>query len=639
MENFRPCAVPLITVDPYFSIWSADDELYGGVTRHWTGRRNPMTAGIYIDGKFYLLMGQTVPHGDRRSFGFMNHIPQTGLTVTPTRSIYTFESKVISARLVFTSPLIADRLDILSRPVSYIEYDVKVIDGKEHDVKFQFDISAECAIDDIYSSVSFGKTDFSVCCGNSEQKVLSRSGDSVCMEWGYIHIADTGVKIINGRQKCAKLSESREEYDINGTYRVFEKYPYMVLLKNELSGVITLGYDDINPIEYFGDKLDDYYKKYFNSFDDMLKAAVSEYEEIKALCEKFDERLINDAKKISDKYEKITSLAYRQAIAAHKLVEDREGNIIFLSKECHSNGCIGTLDVTYPSVPLFLKYNPELVYGMLRPIIKFANSDKWNFGYAPHDVGQYPLANGQVYGLEDGELKEESQMPVEECGNMLICVAAAIKYGADPSFAEDNREILKKWADYLKEYGYDPENQLCTDDFAGHLAHNCNLSLKGILGIAAYGKIFGDEDCLKTAAEYAKRWEKDAANEKATRLAFDKEDSWSLKYNIVWDRLLDINIFNREISEKEVRFYMTKMNRYGVPLDSREDYTKFDWLFWTTVMTDDRNYRDAVIDAAIRYISETQDRVPICDWYYSTNGRMVYFQNRTVLGGIFINLL
>ena len=639
MKKFRPSAVPLITVDPYFSIWSASDNLYDDVTHHWTGRRNPMTAGVDIDGRFYLVMGQNVPHSDRRSFGFMPHIPQTSLKVTPTRTIYTFKNEVVSIKLVFTTPLLLDELYIMSKPVSYIEYDIAVIDGKEHDVKFYFDISAECCIDDIYSSVKFGKTKNSVFCGNSEQNVLSRSGDSVCMEWGYIHIADTGVKILNGREKNRKLSETREEYDINGTYKVFEKYPYMTLLKDELSGVITLGYDDINPIEYFGEKLDDYYKKYFGSFDDMLVAAVSEYAEIKELCIAFDEKLMAESREISDEYEKITSLAYRQAIAAHKLVADKDGNILFLSKECHSNGCIGTLDVTYPSIPLFLKFNPELVYGMLRPIIRFAHSDKWKFDYAPHDVGQYPLANGQVYGLEKGELLEKFQMPVEECGNMLLCVAAAIRWGGDRAFAEENKEILKKWADYLVEYGYNPENQLCTDDFAGHLAHNCNLSLKGILGIAAYGKLFSDRRYIKIAREYAKKWKMEASNGIATKLAFDKDDSWSMKYNIVWDRLLKINIFSGEISEKEVKLYLSKMERYGLPLDSREDYTKFDWLFWTTAMTDNKEYRDAVIDAAYRYVSETVDRVPISDWYFAKTGRMVYFQNRTVLGGIFINML
>ena len=102
---------------------------------------------------------------------------------------------------------------------------------------------------------------------------------------------------------------------------------------------------------------------------------------------------------------------------------------------------------------------------------------------------------------------------------------------------------------------------------------------------------------------------------------------------------MDINIFDAKTSEKEIVLYMSKMNEYGVPLDCRDDYTKIDWLFWTTVMTDDKEYRDKVIESAYRFISETKDRVPICDLYFTTSGRMVAFQNRTVLGGIFINLI
>ena len=216
-----------------------------------------------------------------------------------------------------------------------------------------------------------------------------------------------------------------------------------------------MGYDEIKPIEYFGVQLDEYYKKYFASFDEMLMTAKKEYKEIKALCEKFDQSLIAEGEKYGEKYVELISLGYRQAIAAHKLVEDTEGNIIFLSKECYSNGCIGTLDVTYPSIPLFLKYNPELVLGMLRGIIKYATEDdRWTYEFAPHDIGQYPIANGQQYGTKEfGNLPAETpaldkQMPVEECGNMLICVAAAAHYSGDDSFAKNNAEILKKWADY-----------------------------------------------------------------------------------------------------------------------------------------------------------------------------------------------
>ncbi|MEE1225210.1 MAG: DUF4965 domain-containing protein [Clostridia bacterium] len=641
--NFRPASVPLVTVDPFFSIWSCNDKLYEGVTRHWTGRPNPMSAGVIVDGRIQMLMGEINHDSNRKRNRYQRYVEQKEVIVTPTRTTYLFENDILSVTLVFTTPLLLDNLKIMSRPVSYVEYDIKVVDGKEHEISFWFDISGECSIDEYYPEVTLGKGKNSVYCGNSNQKVLSYSGDNVCINWGYLHLADRDAKIIDGRTKnelnwCRLPRELEDEKCI-----MFEKYPYLSVKKDEPHGVVVVAYDDVKSIEYFGDRLDGYYRKFYSSFDEMLECAMNDYDEVKALCEAFDKKLMDEASKISLKYEKLTSAAYRQAIAAHKLVEDRDGNLIFLSKECDSNGCIGTLDVTYPSIPLFLKFNPEFVLGMLRPIIKYAQSDMWekDWDFAPHDVGQYPLANGQVYGMnkETKEERHSMQMPVEECGNMLLCVAAAMHYGSDSAFAQQNEEILTKWTDYLIREGYDPGNQLCTDDFAGHLAHNCNLSLKAILGIAAYGKIYNKPEYIEKAAVLAKNWQKDAKNSTATRLAFDVEDSWSLKYNIVWDKLLNINIFDEKVFADEVALYKTKMNPYGIPLDCRDDYTKVDWLVWTTVMTNDKEYAESVFDSIINYANSTPDRAPMTDWYYTSIPRIRAFQNRTVVGGIFINLL
>ena len=185
------------------------------------------------------------------------------------------------------------------------------------------------------------------------------------------------------------------------------------------------------------------------------QAAAGRREEILARCDEFDAKLLAEAQnKGGEDYALIVSAAYRQTIAAHKLVADLDGTPLFISKENDSNGCIGTLDVTYPSIPLFLKYNPELVLGMLRPIIKFAQSDAWKYEFTPHDVGQYPLANGQVYGLnkETGELKEHMQMPVEECGNMLLMAAALLTCEKRPGLMMPHMDTLKTWAKYLLKY-------------------------------------------------------------------------------------------------------------------------------------------------------------------------------------------
>jgi len=639
--SFRPSAVPLITVDPYFSIWSFADRLYDDHTRHWTGQRNGMVGLIKIDGAVYRFMGKVEAFGERY-YAEPQVIPQIKAEVKPLSTIYTFANEQVELTLTFLTPLLPDRLPILSRPASYISYDIAVKDGQQHEIEVYFDIAGECSVNTMDQKVVFRRGADSVYCGNAEQKPLNASGDNIRIDWGYLHVAHPGAFVTDydGRYRFLTGGEAARVDDDGDTPKPASEYRCIALISDKLSDTICLAYDDIKSIEYFGEQVDAYYKKEYGTFDNMLKQAVSDYGQVSAWTAEFEEKLNGETAKVNRYYADIAALAYRQTIAAHKLVL-HEGEALFLSKECFSNGCIATLDVTYPSIPLFLKYNPELVKGMLRPILKYARTDAWTFDFAPHDCGQYPLCNGQVYG----ENKLEYQMPVEECGNMLLSVAALSRYEGSNEFALQEKPLLDKWADYLLVNGYDPGNQLCTDDFAGHLAHNCNLSMKAIVALGAYGKLVNEEKYIAAAKAMADRWCTEARKEEGSLLAFDQLDSWSLKYNIVWDKLLGIGLFDQEVYESEIRLYSAKMNRYGVPLDSRSDYTKLDWLAWTTVFTDNGEYRERLYKAIWDFISETSERVPITDWYYSSTPHQVKhsrysgFQNRTVLGGIYINLL
>ena len=402
-------------------------------------------------------------------------------------------------------------------------------------------------------------------------------------------------------------------------------------------------------IQYFGQNIEAYWRKDGETFQQIIKKSIDEYEAIMEKVRAFEDDLLARARKISDEYADILALNYRQAIAAHKLTW-HDGQVQFFSKENYSNGCIATVDVTYPSIPLFLLYNPDLVEGMLNPIFKMVDMGLWEYEFAPHDAGQYPIANGQRYGYWMGNVSVRDpysyQMPVEECGNMILCVAALCRARDDSRYFEKHLKILTQWADYLVKVGYDPENQLCTDDFAGHLAHNCNLSVKAICALGAMAQLLQATGRGEAAAFYRAKaeemtaqWEENALDGDHYRLAFDQPGTWSMKYNMVWDKLLGLKLFSQKVYDLELAYYKKQLRPYGIPLDSRSDYTKTDWEMWTTVLFDDKDYTDAVIGRMHDFLCESPDRVPFSDWVFTTHPRVRGFQARSVQGGLFINLL
>lgn len=660
-HSLIPPAVPLVTIDPYFSVWSFADNLYDDFTRHWTGVRNALTGCIDIDGTRLMFAGK-VETNPEFYFAEPAKMKQICVDVLPLSTTYKFFSLGIELNISFTSPLLLDNLEILSRPVSYITFAAKSVDGKLHDVKIYLDVSGEWCVNSSEQKVIWGRRaldrDISVMyMGTDSQKVLECVGDNVRIDWGYLYMAVSNPSMT---QTFIGTDKDRKEFIASGKMKecdnndfpavVREVQPFMASLTNlgkvgdeTVSFFVSLAYDDIKSIEYFGDYLESYWRRGGLSFDEMLVKMFKDYHNIMEACTVFEKKLIKEAVDAGgSKYADLISLAYRQSIAAHKLVCDKNGDILFISKECFSNGCAATVDVTYPSIPLFLLYNSELVKGMLRPIFRYAASDEWNFDFAPHDVGCYPKLNGQVYG----ENKLEYQMPVEECGNMLIILAAICRADKNCCFAEQNWDQISLWGNYLVNHGFDPENQLCTDDFAGHLAHNCNLSIKAIMGVASYSilcNMLGKKDEAKSLLEAAKKmageWEMKARDDDHYKLAFHLDGTWSLKYNIIWDQIFGTNIFSNEIVQKELAYYMTKKNKYGIPLDSRNTYTKSDWLVWIASMADSIEMFEEIIDSLWDFANETLNRVPFSDWYDTVSGAQIGFQHRSVQGGLYFKIL
>lgn len=621
-SSLRPPAVPLVACDPYFSIWSQADRLTDIETTHWTGKPNRLTSSITIDGKSFRLMGAKTAD--------VPGMPQQTVTVWPTRTIYQFASDEIQLTLTFLTPSLPESIDLLSWPVTYITYSVKSIDKKSHQISIDFEASAEIAINDPNQKTEWstptieGLSTLSV--GSQSQTILGRSGDDLRIDWGYLYISTPF-----GQQP--KWTGHRLQFDLGS------------IGADETSRWLMLAYDDLYSIQYMKENLRPYWRRTGWEAADLLKAASKSYEALSKRCDAFDDELMSDLRRAGgENYARLGALCYRECFAAGKFVADVKGQPLQFCKENHSNGCIATSDVFYPMAPQFLLFGPSLAKSFLVPFMNYAASDRWKFPFAPHDLGQYPHANGQVYG--GGERTEENQMPVEESGNVLILMAAIAQMEGNPSFANLYWKQLESWAEYLKEKGFDPANQLCTDDFAGHLAHNVNLSAKAICAIGAYARLCemrGETEkaskSFELARGFAKRWMDAADDGDHYRLAFDQKGTWSQKYNLIWDKILGLNLFPDSVAKKELAYYRKTQNQYGLALDNRETYTKLDWITWTATLTQDRQDFDALLEPVITFINQTPDRSPLTDWYQTKTAKKVGFTARPVVGGVFAQML
>ncbi len=659
-EPFRAPAVPLVTHDPYFSVWSFNDKLNEDWPKHWTGVVNGMCGMVRVEGKAYRFMGGAAKDALLAA--------QKSVIITPTRTIYVFEAGGIELTVSFCSPLIASDLELVSRPVTYMTFSARAIDGGAHGVQVYLDASGEWVVDKPDQQVAWDRPKIDgltvLRMGSKDQPVLARKGDNLRIEWGHLYLAAADgaapgvVRAIIAADEDARGNFVRDgslpaKDDARQPRPARDQWPVLAMVQNlgivkqeAASRRMMIAYDDEYSIEYMTHKLRPWWRRNGADAASLLKTADKEADAVLARAKAFDEELTADLTTAGGpEYAQLCALAYRQCLAAHKLVASEDGKTPMLfSKENFSNGCIDTVDVTYPSAPFFLLLNPTLLKGQLTPILDYASGERWKFPFAPHDLGTYPKANGQVYG--GGEKNEKNQMPVEESGNMLIMLGALAKIEGNADYANKYWPAISKWAAYLRDKGLDPENQLCTDDFAGHLAHNTNLSLKAIVAMAAYADLcerLGKKDDAvsyrKSAEEMVAKWAKLAEDGDHYKLIFDKEGTWSQKYNLVWDRLLDLKLFPPAIAAKEVAYYKTKLNAFGLPLDNRKAYTKLDWIFWTATLAEKEEDFRTIAAPCYQWASHTPSRVPMTDWYDTTTGKMSGFQARSVVGGIFIKAL
>lgn len=657
-QDFRPPAVPLIANNPYFSVWSMADRLTDDVPRHWTGTPQSLAGLVRIDGKAYRIIG-----GEPEETPAMD---QQKVEVLPTRTIYTFEAGGIGVTLTFMTPVLPTDLDVMSRPATYVTWTVQSRDGKEHSVSLYFDASAQLAVDSLAQDVVTSRIKFggltALRVGSQQQPVLQKTGDYIRIDWGYLYTIappGDGQDFVIAERRAARagfatsgsiassdLDSAEAAGDWDGpalTYR----FDLGKVGSAPVSRFVVVAYDEGFSVQYLYRWLRPYWKRNGATMANLLEESLRDYESLNRKCRQLDEELMADLTRVGGQdYARMASLAYRESFAAQSLAADYDGTVLSFPKENSSCGCVSTVDVIYPASPILLLFNTTLLKASMTPVLTYAETYHWPFRWAPHDLGIYPQANGHDYPANVDLNSVEGHMPVEESANMLLMAAALAKADGNADYAAKYWPLFSTWAKYLKEKGLNPEKQIVTDDFTGPLAHNANLSVKAIAALAAYARLCEmtekkDEAAAyrKVAQDYAEQWPRLANDGDHFRLAFDQPGTWSQKYNLVWDKILDLNLFPKEIARKEIAFYKTKQEAYGLPLDSRAKYTKLDWLLWTATLSENRADFDALFSPAYKFANQTPDRVPLTDFYDTDTGKHRYFQARSVVGGIFIPMI
>ena len=679
VNNLRPSAWPLITIDPYTNCWALGDTLCSTTTKHWTGKDMPLTGILTVDGIPYRFLGapshsmpctgqQEVAEPLQKSAspadgegptkwegllqGFATSCErcaeQKGANVQAMNTYFSFECGPVALDVTFTATLFLADFELVSRPVNYISTSVQSLDGARHEISLRIlaselwslntpDQDYECGSGTTPAPRHKGRAGGYpirhsvpltwVRAGSKDQNVLGRKGDDVRIDWGWFYLAGSG-----------------KGWRADGETMALERDFGRIRSGNAFAMV---AYDDVRSIRYFGEDLYPWWNRGGNrTIFDALRAAAADYKSLMNRSRAFDRALYDEAKERGGtRYADLCAVAYRQAVTAHKLVAGPDGEPFWFSKENNSNGSIGTVDVTYPSFPIFRKYSPRLLEAMLNPIFNYSESGRWTKPFPAHDLGTYPIAEGQTYPYD---------MPVEEAGNMILLTAII---PSAEGYSWRHRETLTRWAEYLLQFGYNPDNQLCTDDFAGRLAHNVNLSAKAICALGAFGQMAagwaeiaackdeGDSyrelaaKFTSAAREMAARWVVDASDGDHYRLTFDQEGTWSQKYNLVWDKLLGLDLFPESVIRTELDWYLKVQNRYGLPLDSRRAYTKIDWILWTASMAEDRETFEALVSPVWDFENETIDRVPMGDWVWTDKPEHLKMIARSVVGGFFLPLL
>ncbi|KAM5543407.1 hypothetical protein V8D89_002658 [Ganoderma adspersum] len=663
VDPFNPAAVPLAVRSPYLSAWlpqGAGTALSDAWPTFWTGSILGWAGLTKVDGQAYIWMGAPgVPNAN------LSKATQKSLQFTSTQSVFVMTAGPVDLTITFLSPVEPSDFVNQSLPLSYYSISAASNDGKSHTVQVYADISAEWISGDNSLIANWDTTTGAVL--THEVKLANPTSfaeinDRIQQGSAYHSTFSTAAATYQTGEDVVV----RAQFAANGTLAntqdtgfraVSDRWPVFAFA-HDLGTVTSATAPVVYSIGHVRDPVvqyvilnggvqarSSYFWTRFGTIGDAISTFLNDYTNALARAKVFDAKVKTDATKISADYAAVVALSIRQGFGATEITVSKNSdgsydtsNTLMFMKEISSDGNVNTVDVIYPSWPLFVYTNATLGKQLLLPLFEYQATGQYPNQFSVHDMGaHYPNATGHNDGGDE-------HMPVEESGNMLIMTLSYTQQTGDMSLVKTYFGLLDQWTQFLITDSLIPANQLSTDDFAGSLANQTNLAIKGIIGIQAMAeiaKLNGDEarasNYSSIAASYVKQWQKLAQSTTGDHLtlAYGNGNSWGLTYNLYADKLLGTNLFPASIYNMQTAWYSSKDNAFGVPLDTRHTFTKSDWQIWTAGTMTLTAVRDQFIQAVRNYAADGKNSQPLGDLYQTTDGTQVAnsFRARPVVGG------
>ncbi len=568
-----------------------------------------------------------------------------------THSIFNFSADLAIVTLDFFSPVSPHNILRQSLPFSYLTVSVSLPSLGQ--VQIYSDIDAAWAGPDPaqYSHVtSANKTEYYEISPVWPSR-LQESRDRALWGQAIYGTRPSGGSILTSQVGEAPLVRHRfAKYgNLSQVQSVWKDHGAVLGFSHDLGAVqeltsvaFAIGHHRVESINYLGQVRTGYYRAAYPDVASALVHFMDDYGDAYAEAADIDCAVTDKALNISKHYADIVALSVRQSFAAVEFtIPESDHNVtdvMAFIKEISSDGNVNTLDIIFPTFPIYYVTNPDIIRLLLEPVLRYLQAGRWPREWAIHDIGSsYPNADGHDTG-------DAEQMPLEESGNILLLVYAYQAATGDTTWARQYQAILKGYATYLSKYGWYPEFQLASSDEAGPAANQTNLAIKSAVGMVAYGKMFSDPFFVANGtaladAIYASGLGTDADKSHFV-LSYHDSDTWSGCYNLFSDKLFGFDLFPSAAYEMQTAWLRgeARVGAAGVPLDSRVAWTKSDWNMFLAAVASDDDVAGQYINDLHAYASNGLNTVPFGDRYWvegNAAGHFFNIKNRPTVGGHF----